>query len=213
MSSSISSSSGSAHVSPSKFDVGAYIAPYRGHTRLQRLSFIANRPDSGGAGSRKAFAMLVDECVQGGTNVELYEASVTKAQRQFGAESFPVDTDWTASARARSNETLEKLERGIKAAKINSVKEIIRVGQNDLGMFLVQCGRMTQAMRTFQKNKDYASAPAHMLEYARNLLACAVYTSAWTQAGNHVSKLQQYLRKESNPTAQAGCYALTGLSI
>ena len=78
-------------------------------------------------------------------------------------------------------------------------------------MFLVQCGRMTQAMRTFQKNKDYASAPAHMLEYARNLLACAVYTSAWTQAGNHVSKLQQYLRKESNPTAQAGCYALNGL--
>ena len=98
--------------------------------------------------------MLIDECVRGGTNVELYEESVTLAQRQFGAESFPSDGEWAAAATARLHETQAKLEADIKAAKINAIKENIRVGQNDLGTFLVQRGQVALAMRAFQKNKD-----------------------------------------------------------
>eukprot|EP00946_MAST-07B_sp_MAST-7B-sp1_P003546 g3546.t1 len=159
----------------------------------------------------QAFRALIDACVQEGTNIDLYETTVTEAQRRFGSESFPCDDGWAATARARANETISKLEVNIKNSKINSMKESIRVGQNDLGRFLIQCGKVKLAMRVFQKNKDYTSTAAHMLEYARNLIACAIYSRAWGHASNHVAKLQLYLRKESNSAVKAGFNALNGL--
>jgi COP9 signalosome complex subunit 1 len=108
--------------SSKEFDLENYIANYSGHTKIDRLIFIAeHRKDL----ELEAFKMSIDE-LKKTTNTTLYKNVTEKVGDRLGA-AYRTDQSWIDSVDKRAAQQFEKLEQDLAGYKANLVKESIRV--------------------------------------------------------------------------------------
>jgi COP9 signalosome complex subunit 1 len=163
---------------PNNLDLDAYIANYKGHTKINRLEFIADRCP---ALQIEALKLAITELKNIQTlNIPRYANLVKKLNDavKFGApgsanvssDLLNIDKAWADRQLQKAKQQTEMLEAELKNYKRNSIKESIRMGNIELGNHYYACGDLTSAHRAYSRTRDYCTTSKHVVEMCMNVI-------------------------------------------
>ncbi|KAG9320058.1 hypothetical protein KVV02_007291 [Mortierella alpina] len=186
---------------PNNLDLDAYIANYKGHTKINRLEFIADRCPSLQIDALKS---AITELKTNQTlNIPRYANLVKKLNEavKFGApggvhvssDLLNVDKAWADSQLQKAKQQTEMLESELKNYKRNSIKESIRMGNIELGNHYYACGDLTSAHRSYSRTRDYCTTPKHIIELCMNVIKVSI------ELGNFPHVLTYVVKADSTP--------------
>jgi COP9 signalosome complex subunit 1 len=107
---------------PGQFELPSYIQNYTGHTKVDRLVFIAERCKVLEA---EAFRMALEEIKKSNCSLK-YQVVTEKIAKRMG-DSSVFDQNWIDSVEKRAAQVKEKLEFDLNTAKTQLIRENIRV--------------------------------------------------------------------------------------
>eukprot|EP00898_Chlorokybus_atmophyticus_P005592 jgi/Chlat1/6033/Chrsp4S06328 len=188
MSASSPAAGASQSTAPHQFDVEAYASNYTGHTKIERLRFIAER--MGPPHNADAMRMAVAE-LRKGENTQLYTEVVEAAAGKFGSHEFNVDKSWVDAIDRRATQRHEKLELELNGYKTNLIKESIRMGHNDLGDFYYQRGELQNALKSYIRTRDYCTTSKHIIAMCLNVIRVSIELPNFAHVANYVQKAEQ----------------------
>lgn len=201
-------------VENSNLDLDSLVSSYTGLSRLYRLMFIADRCP----GLREEALRLALTHVQTTCNVALYNKIHQKlhqaASTGGGASGsgnlpdvaaggvaapatssagpgavLPVpDLQWIEAKSKKATLKLEKLDTDLKNSKVNSIKESIRRGHDDLGDHYLDCGELSNALKCYSRARDYCTSHMHILAMCLNVIKVSIYLQNWSHVLSYVSK-------------------------
>ncbi|KAF9103669.1 hypothetical protein BGX29_003086 [Mortierella sp. GBA35] len=186
---------------PNNLDLDAYIATYKGHSKVNRLEFIADRCPSLQVDALK---LAITELRNTNTlNVSRYLNLVRKLNEavKFGApggssvssDLLNVDKAWADSQMLKAKQQTDQLEGELKNYKRNSIKESIRMGNMELGHHYYACGDLTSAHRSYSRTRDYCTTSKHIIELCMNVIKASI------ELGNFPHVLTYVVKAESTP--------------
>ena len=105
-----------------EFDLENYISNYSGHTKIDRLIFIAEHSKHL---ELEAFKLAIDE-LKKTTNTTTYKQVTEKVGDKLGT-AHRTDQAWMDNVDKRAAQQFDKLEQDLAGYKANLVKESIRV--------------------------------------------------------------------------------------
>ncbi|KAG0342459.1 COP9 signalosome complex subunit 1 [Podila horticola] len=186
---------------PNNLDLDTYIANYKGHTKINRLEFIADRCPSLQV---EALRMAVAEMKKNQTmNVQRYVNLVKKLQdavklhgqsgANVGNDLLAMDKAWVDNQAQKAKMYADQLEAELKNYKRNAIKESIRMGNTDLGNHYYECGDLTGAHRSYSRTRDYCTTPKHILDLCMNVIKVSI------ELGNFPHVLTYVVKAESTP--------------
>ncbi|KAF9401940.1 COP9 signalosome complex subunit 1 [Mortierella sp. AD011] len=189
---------------PNNLDLDAYIANYKGHTKVNRLEFIADRCPSLQVDALK---LAITELRNASTlNIPRYANLVKKLNEavKFGApgsanvssDLLNVDKAWADSQLQKAKQQTDLLEGELKTYKRNAIKESIRMGNIELGNHYYSCGDLTSAHRSYARTRDYCTTPKHIIELCMNVIKVSI------ELGNFPHVLTYVVKAESTPEVQ-----------
>lgn len=196
-------------VESTSLDLETYSNSYIGLAKLQRLMFIADRcPQLRIEALRSAI-----NYVQITYNVNLYTQLHRKLQEAAsnvgggGAAILPdiaggqmgpgavgnlpaLDMQWVESRAKKAALKLEKLDTDLKNSKVNSIKESIRRGHDDLGDHYLDCGDLSNALKCYSRARDYCTSFRHIVNMCLNVIKVSIYLNNWSHVLSYVNKAQ-----------------------
>ncbi|CAL4063569.1 unnamed protein product, partial [Meganyctiphanes norvegica] len=196
-------------VESTSLDLETYANSYIGLAKLQRLMFIADRcPQLRIESLRSAI-----NYVQITYNVNLYTQLHRKLQEaasnvggganailpdvaggQLGpgavANLPALDMQWVESRAKKAALKLEKLDTDLKNSKVNSIKESIRRGHDDLGDHYLDCGDLSNALKCYSRARDYCTSFRHIVNMCLNVIKVSIYLNNWSHVLSYVNKAQ-----------------------
>ncbi|KAG0311114.1 cop9 signalosome complex subunit [Linnemannia gamsii] len=186
---------------PNNLDLDAYIATYKGHTKVNRLEFIADRCPSLQVDALK---LAITELRNTNTlHVSRYINLARKLNEavKFGApgsasvssDLLTVDKAWADSQMLKAKQQTDLLEGELKNYKRNSIKESIRMGNIELGNHYYACGDLTSAHRSYSRTRDYCTTSKHIIELCMNVIKASI------ELGNFPHVLTYVVKAESTP--------------
>ncbi|KAG0290093.1 cop9 signalosome complex subunit [Linnemannia gamsii] len=186
---------------PNNLDLDAYIATYKGHTKVNRLEFIADRCPSLQVDALK---LAITELRNTNTmHVSRYINLVRKLNEavKFGApggasvstDLLTVDKTWADNQLLKAKQQTDLLEGELKNYKRNSIKESIRMGNIELGNHYYACGDLTSAHRSYSRTRDYCTTSKHIIELCMNVIKASI------ELGNFPHVLTYVVKAESTP--------------
>lgn len=186
---------------PNNLDLDAYIATYKGHTKVNRLEFIADRCPSLQVDALK---LAITELRNTNTlHVSRYINLVRKLNEavKFGAHGsasvsndlLTVDKAWADNQMLKAKQQTDLLEGELKNYKRNSIKESIRMGNIELGNHYYECGDLTSAHRSYSRTRDYCTTSKHIIELCMNVIKASI------ELGNFPHVLTYVVKAESTP--------------
>lgn len=110
------------HIKKDEFDLEAYAANYSGHTKINRLLFIAEHCKEL---ELDACKMVVDE-LKKTTNSQLYKSVTEKVGDKLGP-SYQTDQAWIDATDKKAAQLQERLDMELNGFKTNLMKDSIRV--------------------------------------------------------------------------------------
>ncbi|KAI9106133.1 26S proteasome subunit RPN7-domain-containing protein [Phlyctochytrium arcticum] len=173
-------------VQNTSIDLDVFAANYTGHTKYERLLFIAERCPPLAA---EAYRMALAE-IKKTMDVNKYTNVYLKYQEARGEGADPIDQTWVETTRTAQRQKSERLERELKDYKINLIKESIRMGYNDLGDHLYDCGDLTASQRHYMKARDYCTTSKHIVDWALIMAKLSVAQGNFTHIQSYVSKIE-----------------------
>jgi len=191
----------------SSFDLESYASCYTGRTKLARLKFIGQRAPSLRA---DAFKMLLSE-IKGGQDVTLYQETL-QLMNDFNVPAEPKDQEWITKVQEQTEKAFEKLEVELCQHKLNSIKEKVRMGHNDLGHHHLATGNLHEALKCFIRTRDYGTTQKHAIEMSLHVIKVGVLLGNYSHVMNYVSKAEQALETPPDPVVSAKLRVVTGLS-
>jgi len=192
--------------SPS-FDLETYASGYTGRTKMERLRFIAQRAPSL---RTEAFKMLLTE-IKAGQDVTFY-TEVLQLMADLHVPAEPKDTAWVSKVTEQSEKVFERLEVELCQHKLNSIKEKVRMGHNDLGQHHLATGNLHEALKCFIRTRDYGTTSKHAIEMSLHVIKVGVLLGNYSHVMNYVSKAEQALETPPDPSITAKLRVVTGLS-
>ncbi|KAF8943209.1 COP9 signalosome complex subunit 1 [Haplosporangium gracile] len=186
---------------PNNLDLDAYIATYKGHTKVNRLEFIADRCPSLQVDALK---LAITELRNTNTlHVARYINLVRKLNEavKFGApgsgtvssDLLTVDKAWADNQMLKAKQQTDLLEGELKNYKRNSIKESIRMGNIELGNHYYACGDLTSAHRSYSRTRDYCTTSKHIIELCMNVIKASI------ELGNFPHVLTYVVKADSTP--------------
>ncbi|KAH8101716.1 PCI-domain-containing protein [Cristinia sonorae] len=156
------------------FDLEAYISGYSGRAAVDRLTFIiAVCPSL----APQAFQLAITQ-MQSLRDTFLYNKTVeayNNAQKQN--EELPPHTDvaiieqgWSENITAKNNAERTKLEVELKTYSSNMIKESIRMGHRDLGLFYRSIGEYSTSLKHYTKSREFCTTSQHILDMTLSIL-------------------------------------------
>lgn len=100
------------------------------------------------------------------------------------------DSIWVESTSKKSALILEKLDSDLKNFKINSIKESIRRGHDDLGDHYVLAGDLSNALKCYSRARDYCTSGIHVINMCWNVIKVSIYLQNWSHVVSYVSKAE-----------------------
>ncbi|KAI7827572.1 26S proteasome subunit RPN7-domain-containing protein [Gamsiella multidivaricata] len=186
---------------PNNLDLDAYIANYKGHTKVNRLEFIADRCPSL---QIDALKLAIQELKNTSTlNIPRYLNLVKKLNEavkfdapgsaNVSSDLLTMDKAWTDSQIQKAKQQADLLEGELKNYKRNSIKESIRMGNIELGNHYYACGDLTSAHRSYSRTRDYCTTSKHIIELCMNVIKVSI------ELGNFPHVLTYVVKAESTP--------------
>ncbi|KAJ3020784.1 COP9 signalosome complex subunit 1 [Thoreauomyces humboldtii] len=170
-------------------ELDTYIGNYSGHTKVDRLVFIAERcPPL----SIEAYRLALVE-IRTDLNVGQYGKVLGKlnaALRDRNQLVEPVDEKWVSDSKHIYKERLERLERELKEYKVNLIKESIRMGHNDLGDHHYNAGELDQALKCYMRTKDYCTFAKHVIEMNFNVAQVCLEMNNFAHVTTYITKAE-----------------------
>lgn len=80
------------------------------------------------------------------------------------------DARWVDTTTQEAAIKLENLQKNLRNSKMNSEKESIRRGNNEIGDHLVNCGNLIEAITAYNKTRDYCTNPCHIMEMCLRII-------------------------------------------
>ena len=102
---------------------------YKGHAKLMRLKFMAERSEAGSKLQQDAYVSLLDELRRpGGLNTEMYARVVRAASDNFpNNPRFVIDEQFLVMAKKEASTLMQKLESELGEAKARALRDQTRV--------------------------------------------------------------------------------------
>ncbi len=205
------SSSSSASAASATFDLPSYLGAYTGHTQIARALCVAEAAHPADpALSRQAFDYALRALRDRTFNVGLHTTACESAAAKFGADAYPADAAWVDATAQAAGEVFARLDADLKRYKVGAVKESIRTAHNELGAHHSKCGQHMDALKAYQKNKEYCSTREQTMDFMRRMMTCALDMGNYNQAMSQAAKLRQ-LGAGAAPVL-AGANATMGLA-
>mmetsp|Transcript_31400 Transcript_31400/g.79014 ORF Transcript_31400/g.79014 Transcript_31400/m.79014 type:complete len:480 (-) Transcript_31400:255-1694(-) len=175
-------------VTPSPgFDLESYISNYTGRTRAYRLKHIALWCPTL---QEEALRMLLHE-VQTGQNVQLYKDALELCRDKLGPPEKLRDQAWIDRVQENNDKTLEKLEVDLCQHKLNSIKEKVRMGHNDLGHHHYNVGSLNEALKCYVRTRDYGTTTKHQTDMCLNIIKVGIEMGNYSHVVNYINKAEQ----------------------
>ncbi|KAH8549334.1 26S proteasome subunit RPN7-domain-containing protein [Umbelopsis sp. PMI_123] len=175
---------------PVNLDLESYIANYRGHTKVSRACFIAERCP---ALEVEAYKIALVETQTNSLDTQKYEHIITRLNAALKARNepeLPVDKEWIQTTQKQAKATAEKLEAELRNYKNNMIKESIRMGHNDLGDHYYSCGELANAQRSYTYTRDYCASSSHIVEMCLNVIKVGVEQRAFSYLHNYIVRAE-----------------------
>lgn len=191
-------------------DLEFYSNSYNGLAKLYRLLFIADHCPS----MRLEALKIAINYVMTTYNVTLYQhlykkvaqmsatagggplpdVAVAAAQATVGTQSAhdipPFDSNWIEMKSKKGAHKLEKLDNDLKNYRMNSIKESIRRGHDDLGDHYLSCGDLSNALKCYSRARDYCTSGKHVVNMCLNVIKVSIYLQNWSHVQSYVSKAE-----------------------
>ncbi|XP_018012149.1 COP9 signalosome complex subunit 1 isoform X2 [Hyalella azteca] len=100
------------------------------------------------------------------------------------------DLQWIEAKTKKASMKLEKLDADLKSSKVNSIKESIRRGHDELGDHYLDCGELSNALKCYSRARDYCTSHVHILTMCLNVIKVSIYLQNWSHVLSYVSKAQ-----------------------
>ncbi|KAF9582931.1 COP9 signalosome complex subunit 1, partial [Lunasporangiospora selenospora] len=186
---------------PNNLDLDAYIATYKGHTKINRLEFIADRCPSLQIDALKlAITELKSTQTLNVTRLSSLVKKLNEAVKGGGSVGANVSNDllsldkvWVDSQLLLAKQQTETLEGELKNYKRNSIKESVRMGYIELGNHYYEVGDLSNAHRSYSRTRDFCTTPKHMMELSMNVIKVSI------ELGNFPHVLTYVVKAESTP--------------
>ncbi|CAG8598939.1 16975_t:CDS:2 [Acaulospora colombiana] len=150
---------------PNNLDLDSYISNYKGHTKVDRLLFIAKRCPTL---QIDAYRLALQELRENSLDTTKYLQSANKLNEILVAQGYPsysIDGSWVDSTQKRAKTILERLDTELKNYKNNLIKESIRVAESTPDIQpLVQAKLKVAAALAHLDNNKYKQAANLFLE-------------------------------------------------
>jgi COP9 signalosome complex subunit 1 len=194
------------NISSKEFDLESYISNYTGHTKIDRLVFVAEHCKEL---ELDAYRMAIDE-LKRTTNTILYKQITEKVGDRLGP-AYRTDQAWIDSVDKKAQQQLERLEMDLNGFKANLIKESIRMGHNDLGDFFYQRGDLNNALKCYVRTRDYCTTSKHIIHMCLNVIKVSIEMGNYAHVVNYVSKAEQ-TPDLNDPVVQAKLKVCSGLA-
>lgn len=171
-------------------------APYKGLARLHRLVYLAQQCPELRIPCATAALELVKEATS--NTVEYHSLLTIRNTYTSGslipaADRMEADAAWIQSTDARNGAEREKLELEMRNYQNNLIKESIRMAHRDLGDHFKAAGDLQEALKSYNKTRDYCSTTEHVVEMCLNVIEVSLRLENWANVQTFVSKAEGVL--------------------
>ncbi|KAJ3292275.1 cop9 signalosome complex subunit [Borealophlyctis nickersoniae] len=191
-------------------DLDTYISSYVGHTRVDRLLFIADRCPSL---TVEAYKMALADLRQ--TQSTWRYQQVLQRLNEFlasrGQQPLPMDQAWFEATARACRAQAERLDSELKAYKNNLIKESIRMGHNDLGDHYYNCGDLANALKCYSRTRDYCTTAKHIVDMCLNVIKVSFELGNYSHVQSYVVKAESTPDIPDKNIVQAKLGCATGL--
>lgn len=192
-------------------DLDFYANSYTGLARLYRLIYIADHCPS----LRVEALKMALNYVMTTYNITLYQqlhkkvaqvssstgplpdvaaiaaaAAGNSASQSSVQDITPFDPAWIELKSKKAAQKLEKLDNDLKNYRMNSIKESIRRGHDDLGDHHLSCGDLSNALKCYSRARDYCTSGKHVVNMCLNVIKVSIYLQNWSHVQSYVSKAE-----------------------
>ena len=147
--------------------------------------------------------------VKSGQNTILYR----EVQELIGDKLGNVfDPQWVESTQAQNDKQVDKLEVDLCQHKLNSIKEKVRMGHNDLGNHFYAVGNLNEALKSFMRTRDYGTTTKHTLDMCLSIIRVAIEMGNFSHVTNNVAKAETQPDLSTDISVVAKLRAAAGLA-
>lgn len=177
-------------------DLETYSTSYKGLGKLQRLLFIAKHCPTYAVDALKLAATVI----RGTHNTDMYREIMMKLVQKLTQEDWDngttpgqypdIDQQWIENTLKRTQMKFEKLDQDLKTYKNNSIKESIRRGHDDVGEHHLDCGDLSNALKSFHRARDYCISAQHIVNMCMNVIKVSIFMRNWPHVQAYVQKAE-----------------------
>ncbi|KAH8595793.1 COP9 signalosome-like protein complex subunit 1 [Bisporella sp. PMI_857] len=195
---------------PPKFDLEAYIQNYHGRTRLERLLLIGNTSTFL---AQDALKLAVAEA-KAGRDVRKYVDAVADLSRVAPNEPEAYkDKGWIETTEKKNAAEAQRLEAELKGYKNNLIKESVRMGNEELGLFYQATGDLARSYEAYSRMRQDVSIGKHIIDIGRHLIEVAIEQKNWVAVSTNIQKLNgAHATPEEEKNLQPFVSAASGLA-
>ncbi|KAL2051302.1 hypothetical protein ABVK25_008354 [Lepraria finkii] len=191
---------------PPKFDIEAYIANYKGRTRLERLLLIGTTSTYLYLEALKA-AVAEAKC---GRDIGQYERAVSALREIVPNDpDATMDNAWVNKVKKQVKSETDKMELELKGYKNNLIKESIRMGYDDLGSHYHRIGDLSKSNKAYAQMRDFCTTNTHVVIMSMHLVNVCIDQRSWFAAQNHVQRIRGGSGARGYPEAEKNWAKLT----
>jgi len=169
------------------FDLDGYISQYTGRHAIRRLRYIAEECPQIAVSALTRALQLLRETKDVSQYQLVYQAY---ASYNYSDDGILFDSVWVESTQAANTSERERLETELKTYTSNMIKESIRMGHRDLGEYYWSVGDPSQAIKHFNKSREYCTSSQHTLDYSLNVLQLLIETCDYAHIATYVYKAE-----------------------
>ncbi|KND02949.1 uncharacterized protein SPPG_02028 [Spizellomyces punctatus DAOM BR117] len=170
-------------------DLESYSANYVGHTRVERLIFIAEHSPPLAIDAYK-IALNDLKNTMDYTRYTVVHQKLNDLLLGRGLPTIPLDQTWVDNTKKAQRAKTEKLERELKDYKSNLIKESIRMGHNDLGDHLYDSGDLSGALKSYSRTRDYCTTSKHIVDMCINVARLSMELNNFAHVQSYVVKAE-----------------------
>ena len=157
--------------------------------------------------SRSLLSVLLQ--VKSGQNTILYKEVQEMICDKLGNV---FDPQWVERTQEQNDKQVDKLEVDLCQHKLNSIKEKVRMGHNDLGNHYYAVGNLNEALKSFMRTRDYGTTTKHTLEMCLSIIRVAIEMGNFSHVTNNVAKAETQPDLTADISVVAKLRAAAGLA-
>ncbi len=191
--------------SNNKVNLSNYINGYTGTTKALRLRFIASKFND--RLQQEATNLLAHE-LKNGLNLEML-LELNQTTQLNPNDSY--DEEWAGRVRIERRRGIAQAESNLSHAKSSSNKESIRRGHMELGDLYIEHGDLPEAIKCYQRSRDYLGKSEHAIETYSKIAICHIDCKQYGMAEYALMKIDGINLQSSSLTLKSHTLIIQGL--